>query len=208
MDARAQRTQDALRTTILKLAQTQEISQISVAQIARTAQINRVTFYSHATSPMDLLTQALREQLDLVRSHVFSGPQTEHTLVTQGSESKLRPVEELGLHLISHQAMYRRNITATGYGAVADFLTQHFAQTVRQHMSDHSKHLAAALGAGPKLSQSALDATAQFISHGTVGVIAVWLHDGLELTFERLVTYLDHLFPVWWLKLVDGTTTK
>ncbi|XBH20351.1 TetR-like C-terminal domain-containing protein [Jonesiaceae bacterium BS-20] len=208
MDARAQRTQNALRATILSLAQEHEISQISVTQVAQAAQINRVTFYNHATSPLDLLTQALREQLDLVRSHVLDSHQDQSLATTQSSPVRQRPIEELGEHLIVHQVMYRRNITPTGHGAVADFLTQHFAQTVYQHLAEQSRHLATALGAAPEHSQSALDATAQFISHGTIGVIAVWLHDGTELTVQRLVTYLDNLFPAWWIRIADGTTNE
>ena len=208
MDARAQRTQDALRATILRLAQEQEISQISVAQVARAAKINRVTFYNHATSPMDLLTQTLRKQLVPVRSHVLDGPQVQPTTAPPSSSPRPRPIEELGEHLIVHQVMYRRNITPTGHGAVANFLTQHFAQTVYQHLAEQSRHLATALEAAPEHSQSALDATAQFISHGTIGVIAVWLHDGTELTVQRLVTYLDNLFPAWWLRIADGTTNE
>ena len=205
MDARAQRTRTLLCATILDLATEQEISQISVAQIARAAQINRVTFYSHATSPMDLLAQALREQLDQVRRHLLTGASASSGAKTAGpGHPAPRPIEELAAHLIAHQAVYRRNITAAGHGTVADFLSEHFAHSVHQVISEHSERIATEIGSGLSLSPTALNATAQFISHGAIGVIGVWLHDGSELDPQRLVTYLDHLFPPWWLAIADG----
>lgn len=194
MDIRAIRTQKALHQAVLELAQTTNIAQLSVTEVAKAAQINRVTFYSHAASPEVLLFGALTKDLNRVRDQLVD-PQTATPI------SPDRPIVSLAQHLVSHLSLYRTNIGADGRGAVADFLTEHFAQSVSLLLDENAAAVSKIAGLNRPLSQVALEATAQFIAHGSIGVIAVWLHASPTPQPDELVLLLDHLLPRWWIDL-------
>lgn len=194
MDIRAVRTQKALHQAVLELAQTTNVSQLSVTEVAKAAQINRVTFYNHAASPEVLLFGALAKDLNRVRDQLVD-PQTATPI------SPDRPIVSLAQHLVRHLDLYRTNIAADGRGTVADFLTEHFAQSVSLLLDENAAAVSRIAGLNRPLSQVALEATAQFIAHGSIGVIAVWLHASPTPHPDELVLLLDHLLPRWWLDL-------
>ncbi len=62
-DPRYLRVREALTDAILRLAATRRAEDIPVQELAREARISRQTFYGHAASPADLLTEILVEDL-------------------------------------------------------------------------------------------------------------------------------------------------
>lgn len=195
MDIRAGRTRATLHQTILSLAATHELSTITVAQVARTANINRVTFYNHASSPAALLTAALQGNLDGVRDGLLQG----------GSPSvKQRPAIALSEHLVAHLDVYQRNLPVSGQGILADFLTAHFAQSVHLVLAENPASQRLPTPSAQLSAPETIDAAAQFISRGVIGIIAVWLHASPTPDQSQLVLFLDNLLPTWWLELVHA----
>lgn len=197
MDIRAGRTRAALHQTILTLAASQDISEITVASVARTAQINRVTFYSHAVSPAALLTQALRGELDGVRDKL---------LHSGALNVKKLPAIALSEHLVDHLDVYQRNLPVSGQGILADFLTSHFAQSVHLVFAENPAALRHPTPSTQLSAPDTINAAAQFISRGVIGIIAVWLHASPTPDQAQLVLFLDRLLPSWWLDLVQEET--
>lgn len=195
MDARAQRTRHALHQAVLRLAAEHDVVTLSVAQLARAAQINRVTFYNHAKSPATLLTAALQGELDAVRAGILdSGTQ----------EVTSRPAVALTEHLVAYLTVYQRNLPVTGQGVLADFLSGHFAQSVHLVFAENRSSLRNP-AQNHITSADTVNAAAQFISRGVIGIIAVWLHSSPRPDQEQLVMFFDQLLPTWWLDLVQET---
>src|SRR5579864_2837797 len=66
-DPRITRTEQAFEQAIVELAAQRPVSQITVADLADRAGVTRATFYNRYSSPLDLLIQVLRADLDRAR---------------------------------------------------------------------------------------------------------------------------------------------
>lgn len=65
-DPRFQRVCAALRSTVLELSSTDPVESISVARVSEVAGVHRTSFYSHASSPVELLVTALASEFEPV----------------------------------------------------------------------------------------------------------------------------------------------
>lgn len=200
MDIRAQRTVAAMHRAILALAEQEDVQDLPVAKVAGEAGINRVTFYNHAANPCELLLAALRPELDQIRAQFLA----EAAARPQGPGGMIvdRAVAE---HLVARRMVYRRNLPANGHGFLADFLSDHFAESVRIFLA--ARH--GSMPGGPDDSsrpKALMDAvTAQFLAHGATGAIAVWLHTPDPLEPGQLSGLLKDLMPHWWTQEVPDS---
>lgn len=200
MDVRAQRTVAAMHQAILVLAETEHVQDLSVAQVAKAAGINRVTFYDHASSPTALLTAALSLDLDMIRAQYLQS-----ALPMYSPEGGI--VSAVGGHIVARHAIYCRNMPPNGHGFLADFLTDHFAESARMLLAAHPPQLASVPGQSTLPVSVAERATAQFIAHGAVGAIAAWVHGPAPLIPEQIASLIQNLMPPWWLEATNSQTS-
>jgi AcrR family transcriptional regulator len=196
MDVRAERTVAALHRSVLELAETEEVSGLTASQIAVAAGINRVTFYNHASSPAQLLVDALRAELDGIRERYLVVPVG---LPVHSTARRTTPA--VAEHLIERRALYRRSLTVDGHGILADFLTEHFAESVRLLLVDRPHAVLHAPGRSAVSAPVFERAAAQFVAHGCIGAIAVWLHTDDPLNSDQVVALIEELMPAWWADL-------
>ncbi|MBF4514124.1 TetR/AcrR family transcriptional regulator [Plantibacter sp. VKM Ac-2885] len=64
---RSRRSRAAVAAAILEAAEESPATQLSVAFVAKRARVTRPTFYSHADSPQELLSQVLLDRLEVER---------------------------------------------------------------------------------------------------------------------------------------------
>lgn len=203
MDVRAERTVTALHRAVLELAEVHNISELTASQIAQVAGINRVTFYNHASSPAQLLVDALRVELDGIRRRylISSGE-----FPVQGAAR--RTTLAVAEHMIERRTVYRRSLSADGHGILADFLTEHFAESVRLLLADRPNAVASSLRRSALPADVFQQATAQFVAHGCIGAIAVWLHIDDPLKPAEVVDLIEELMPAWWSALDDASSGR
>ncbi|MGO4103040.1 TetR/AcrR family transcriptional regulator [Leifsonia sp. YAF41] len=201
MDVRAERTVTALYGAILSLAETHDVAELTASQVAQAAGINRVTFYNHASSPAQLLVDALRVELDDIRQRF---------LISSG-ESPLqstarRTTLAVAAHMIERRAVYRRSLPADAHGILADFLSEHFAASVRLLLADRPNVHIGSSRRSPVSAPVFSEATAQFVAHGCIGAFAVWLHTDDPLIPADVVDLIEDLMPAWWSAADDASS--
>jgi AcrR family transcriptional regulator len=183
-DARSERTLAALRAAILELASEVPVSQVSVTDVTTRAGINRATFYSHFSSPTLALVAALNADLDHLRIR-------EKELAARAdltSEDVIRVgITGVVEHILRFEAIYRLVLQDTGDTVMHHALCAHFAESLQQILQrlrppDVPNHVVAS----------------QFVAHGLVGAIEIWLQDP-RISQEELVDTVLATLPAWWL---------
>lgn len=71
-DKRVRYTKLFLKEALITLMQDKPVSQIKVTEICQAAEINRATFYSYYTDPMDLLATVEQEVIDNINMYLQS----------------------------------------------------------------------------------------------------------------------------------------
>lgn len=192
IDARIARTQRSLRTAALHLASETPIAEVSVSDLAREAGINRATFYKHAASPLQVLREALVDDLDAMRVGFLdqvSRPETD--LVALWREAALATAE----HVARFDAIYRRDFTEDSSGSLQSLLSRHIAVSMEEMfrrrpalMPPHATRDRALLAS----------AYASFIGNGLTGILHVWFMS--EARDERVYAEaVVHALPAWML---------
>ena len=144
MDARQRKTRAKLSEVILRLAAERPASDLTVSEITVAAGINRSTFYQHAASPVELLEDVLREELDAIRDRFLPvtpsvASNDESITVSAVSPSDIRDVTAAVIeHVGFHSTLYSRALGATsGASSLHPMLSRHFAESVTQLLSLH-----------------------------------------------------------------------
>ena len=191
MDARQRKTRAALTTAVLELATDRSISDVTAAQIATRAGVHRSTFYEHASSPIDLLEVALREQLDTVRERflVDLEPADASRALSETTDAVLRHVEQ-------HESIYRRGLgEGSGGGSLHSMLSSHFEQSSRLLLAQRSLRIPGVAGVS---SETVRDTVARYVADGTVGAIEVWLRSPAPRDRAAFLRLFSMLTPEWW----------
>jgi len=185
MDARWQRSRSKLTTAVLELASTQPAESLTASAIASHAGVHRSTFYEHATSPVDLLQSALREELDEIRARYLdeAGPDDAITAVTNATVDVLT-------HVDRHAAIYRSGLGSS----LHSMLSSHFQGSTHLLLNHGAIRIPFGTPADPAIANS----VARYIADATVGLIAVWLDGPEPRDPVALMRLLANLAPDWW----------
>lgn len=184
MDARWQRSRAKLTTAVLALASDQPAEELTASSIASRAGVHRSTFYEHATSPMDLLQSALREELDEVRARYLDSatPDDAMTAVTNATVDVL-------IHVDRHAAIYRGGLETS----LHSMLSEHFQGSTHVLL----RHGVITVPFGEPGDPVIADSVARYIADGTVGIIAVWLNGPEPRDPVAPLRLLANLAPEW-----------
>ncbi|MCU1405837.1 MAG: hypothetical protein JWQ43_2140 [Glaciihabitans sp.] len=189
MDPRFRRSREALRTTIYELASAQSITEISVAELCRAAGVTRDTFYRHATSPMNLLSDLLREDIESITGEFqLHNPDAKPNRGFAVSERAL-----LG-HVAAHAAVYRAAMQPHLIAPLRDNLDNTIRAVLIEHLTRYPSVRPAGVAADDEQATRLL---ASYASSGTVGAIEAWLLNG-DLDIERGVQLILAASPEFW----------
>src|SRR4051794_17140308 len=161
VDVRQVRTRSRLHAAVLEAARDTPVGDLSVTELARAAGVHRSTFYEHATSPGDLLREALLAELDDLRADLLSAPGSD---TDEAVAEVTRRVLE---HVRRHAPIYRRGLASdAGPGSLEGMLADHFLESSRQLLRAGRLHLS--LHVPGLADEDVADAAARFVARGTV----------------------------------------
>lgn len=167
MDPRFLRSRSRLRESVIAIASERSIDSVSVAQICREAGVTRDTFYRHASSPLDLLSATLTDEITLAITPEL-GPDG-----TLGGRNGLRSGERALLtHVAARAAVYRNALNPT----LPSLLRGNFESVIRGVLVKHLRTFPAALPSAVDAQDvAAVEMVAAYAASGTVGAIERWL---------------------------------
>jgi AcrR family transcriptional regulator len=183
VDSRQRKTRAKLASVVLTLASARPASEITASEIAIAAEINRSTFYQHASSPFALLDNSLDA----------SGA------IEQVTRAVLR-------HVDSHAAIYLRGLgSGSGSASLKPLLSEHFARTMAMLFARHALSVPA-LDEDPDTSGFVADSAASFIANGSVGAIEVWLRTPEPRSEDQFMQAYHLYLPSWWPRLLPAAS--
>lgn len=192
MDKRQQKTQARLFETILDLAASHPAAELTMSEIAAHAKVHRSTLYEHASSPADLLQSALRTELDVLRSQYLDD------VSPADAAAAVRAVTLAVLqHIDEHAVIYARGLgSASESASLHSMLASHFRVSTKLLLEQHSLTIPFAVDG---VDEETLGETAaQYVAHGTVGAIEVWLRGPEPRHPSTFVAVFEKLIPSWW----------
>ena len=190
LDARVARTQRQLRSAALTLAADTPIEEVSVADLAREAGINRATFYKHADSPLQVLREALIDDLDALRDGFLTDAADPHVDFVALWRQAAQATAE---HVARFEPIYRRGFADDASGSLADLLSRHIADSMEALFLERPDLLPAHKRRDHALLSAAF---AAYLGHGLTGILRVWFADGTR----NVRVYADAVvsaLPVW-----------
>lgn len=187
-DLRQRRTRANLRKAVLEVAAERDISGASVADVARRASVDRSTFYAHARSPLDLLTQVLAEELDAMRTQAFSAIDAGQSLRRIADDVHRTMID----HVLRHEAIYAAVDRLSSKTALWVVLGEHLRQSILQVLQNRPLPL-------PVERPQAIPLFAASISHALVGTIEAWLVAPGPRNRGLLEQVLNAIYPDWYL---------
>lgn len=187
VDARILRTQEQLRLAVLEIAESHEINSVSVTTLSRMAGINRTTFYQHAASPAELLTDVLTQEI--------AGIAQTHMGAILADPGDMREPLWIGMralvdYLVSREAIYRRHLRSAApsmHGMLA-------AQIEKGALLLFKKEVLGALSN----DSVAWSIAASHYAHGVAAALLKWLDHGPPYDRDLLEKVLAAGLPAWY----------
>lgn len=174
-DRRIRYTRLALRQSLLELMRSRPIDKITVKEICAHADINRGTFYTHFSSPYDLLQQIENELYDALDRSLAETP------LRSGALSALL-LELFGL-IAKNEDLCR--ILFSEYGDKV-FLRRIVDIARDKCMEEWHPQM-------PSADRGTLDQLYTFIATGSVSLIQLWIQNGMTEPPETLAKLLNRI---------------
>jgi AcrR family transcriptional regulator len=204
VDSRQRKTRAKLASVVLTLASARPASEITASEIAIAAEINRSTFYQHASSPFALLERVLKDELDEIRDRYLGEAELDNSLDASGAiEQVTRAVLR---HVDSHAAIYLRGLgSGSGSASLKPLLSEHFARTMAMLFARRALSIPA-LDEDPDTPGFVADSAASFIANGSVGAIEVWLRTPEPRSEDQFMQAYHLYLPSWWPRLLPAAS--
>jgi len=192
MDARQVRTREMLAASIVELARTRPLSDISVTDVARHAGISRPTFYAHAESPGDLLAAVLGVQLETLRAELDAGE-----AVPRGAwvEAFQRTMVD---HVYRNKAIYRPNLRQRLPHQLRDALIDHIERGLLEHLVQNPDIAPTEAVADNEFRYREASLYAAIAASGTVAALETWLRAPDPIHPEWAVHAILRGIAEWW----------
>lgn len=194
MDPRAERSREALRESVFRLASERRIETVTTTEVARDAGVTRGTVYNHGKTPAELLEHLLADELTLLRER-FTRNLGEHSV----RESFASGVRDAVDHITKHLAIYELALTDEPSPGIHHILSDHFASTLTEFFRDHPSLVKVPEGFDRDANfEITLESLAAYAAHGVVGTIEVWLRQGPTRNTPLLVATITSSMPDWY----------
>ncbi|MGH2549093.1 MAG: TetR/AcrR family transcriptional regulator [Thermomicrobiales bacterium] len=187
VDRRIERTKDQLRTAVLELAETVDLSALTVHDITRRAGVNRATFYQHYRDKDELLEQTI----DGLLHELFDGCAPVLAGIDRLLPDAIHPsVVQMFEEVAKRSALYGRLI---GHGGSAYFIRRF--QSRNEELTLRVMHHMETTGIdGPIPAR----VRAHFGASATVGLMSYWLENGQKESAQTIAAWCWRLLrPVW-----------
>lgn len=169
-DRRVRRTQNALKSNLLMLMKEQPIQKISVSRLCEKSDINRSTFYTYYSSPMDLLHEIEKEILFALDENVEQ----------YNRDNSLTDFMDSLIHYISsHKELVQLVFSDNGDPS---FLDQLDSRVQENNIANWKQQY-------PDFKKEDLEFLYIFISRGCIGIIQHWIRNGFVQS-EKEISHL------------------
>lgn len=197
-DARHLRSRARLREAALAAATEKPIAEVTATDLAARASIGRATFYRHTDSPSRLLDEALRAELDALRSEALRDMPNEALERRRRFEATLVKVVE---HVIAREAIYGPALLTDSTPGVATMLLGHVRESVMQAQREIGLSFWNSAEALPLDSDpdDFAEAAATGFAYLFVGVLVSWLPREGHRDPHDFLRLFNTLAPPWWL---------
>lgn len=192
-DPRYLRVRGNLVSALLDLAAESPVDELSVSELAAAAGVSRTTFYSHSSSPSQLLADTLISQLQPeLDGWASQMSRTGADYTGMWREVYVALLEHVQRHRRIYEGLFSANSSAlTSLLDYLETVASRYVDAVGTHFVDQE--------ITPLWRAMAI----QQLVHNTVAMIRAWLQTGLEDPPEAVVdTYLT-LAPPWQLARPD-----
>lgn len=197
-DPRWTRSRNALREAVLELAATQPVSEISVRSLTKLAGVDRSTFYNHAATPLELLRDILREEIDApyqaFRLELSISRNAPH-------EAQERALRSLLNHVRSRADIYRSSLRDGGEDLVLRVLGEHIFEKVREMINERHYPIERAA----EVTEFERDFGSRVAALGMVGGITTWLLEDPALDEDTFVSSYYRFMPNWF-TMINATS--
>lgn len=188
MDARVQRTRDALGDALIALMQEKPFDTITVQDVLDRAHVSRSTFYTHYSDKDDLLMSDAEEFFE-----ALSMALSEH-----GDKSdRVFPVREFFAHLSDVQPFFKALVKSGLYHENMELARGHFARGIERRLAE--------LPRGKTIPAPQLPAVAIAHAGALLSLVSWWLDRGMRESPAEM----DELFHrmVWNSATTDHTNS-
>jgi AcrR family transcriptional regulator len=168
---------------VLQAAASTPIDGVSVAEICRIAGITRDTFYRHASGVVELLAEALGDEIDVLTTSL---PAT--SAIGEGERVLLAHVRE-------RADVYRSAMSPMLAAPVRAALERVIGVRLAEWLRERPELPPAAIAGDAQ----ALEIAVAYAAAGTVGAIETWLRAGAE-DLDRGVEVILAASAQWWLR--------
>lgn len=189
-DPRWQRSRAALIDAALALASEHPIQDVTVREVTKRAGVDRTTFYNHAESPQQLVSEVLGVEFDELyqqfRDELERGDFTPEEAQRHGIRSLLE-------HVIHYQAIYRLTINAVSGGVLQSVIGEHVRAAAREMLDEGLYPFEPPIA--PTEFQK--DFAAQAMSLAMLGGIAAWIRQDSPPDIDEFMESFSLFFPDW-----------
>lgn len=193
-DPRFQRVRASLRQAALSLCSSASPEQVSVAQIAQEADVHRTSFYSHAASVSQLLTDALWQQvqpeIEALHQRLFDGEVLPEQYWLSYYRIFLRHVQQ-------NQDIYLRLLEENSSTVVS--LRRRVEQDSRSALEQVLSHWP-----GQEPDELWIEMALQQHSAGVFAVTASWLKLQMKPSVDEVLATYRTMAPPWQLAREEG----
>ena len=176
-DLRVQRTRNLIVEALIELTIQKGFAAVTVQDIVRRAGINRATFYRHYQDKFDLLDQYAQAVYQLPDNLPDPGsPAGEGATVDKTISGLVRLLE----HVRRHAKFFRVMLGKNG--------DPEFAAKIRQYIQ---KRIRRSLPEALLSDENSADVYLNYVSSGSVGVLAWWLENEMPYSPEQLAAILS-----------------
>ncbi|MFD2758038.1 TetR/AcrR family transcriptional regulator [Gulosibacter faecalis] len=184
-DPRTIRTRRALYRAVVELSAETPPNDITVAALTQAAGINRATFYDHYSSPIEVLVEVLRDDLDQAReADANSRGAADADLHDVYRTTMSRIID----HMRRHMPVYQRSITNDFDSTMMNVVGAHFVESIRLVLTTQD-------GLLPKGVQ--LEIAAGCIGYAVLGGLRAWLEQQ-QIGDDELLVSIERSLPEWW----------
>ena len=178
MDARVQRTRDALGDALITLMQEKAFETITVQDVLDRAHVSRSTFYTHYSDKDDLLMSDAEEFFE----HLSLA------LSARGDKSdRVFPVKEFFAHLADVQPFFKALVKSGKFQENMELARGHFARGIERRLAE--------LPRGKSIPADELPAIAFTHAGALLSLLTWWIDKGMREPPDKM----DELFHrmVW-----------
>ena len=174
-DKRVIKTKREIRSALLKILEEKPLSQITVKEIADAACINRKTFYSHYTSPEEILSELEDEIVGSIAYFL------ENVMIDEYNLGPQYFLQFINTVYASNPQFFENLVSMRNYTFIAD--------KIKKVLKDEILHSMEV----PEDKTASASAVLEYFIGGAAAVYVDWIREGKRLPFDdvsRLITGL------------------